>query len=385
MVRFLLARPIAVGMTFLALLIFSLILFRTLPISLLPPMDVPQIVIKVASPNTSPESIEQNVLRPIREAMVTLDGLEDMESKAGSEVGNVRLTFSYDTQMELAYIAVNEKIDRLTNSLPADLERPRVVRINTNDIPIVRLQVVPKDGVDFADVSLLTENVIKKRVEQLDGVALVDINGRQERVISVRPYKAVLAGLGMRESDVIRAIEAGNSELPGISVEDGQFRYYLRLASRLETPEDIRQLPVRGPSGNTVNLHQVAEVRYSLARSDGFHLFQEREGLVVTVHKQTSARMNDIMPLLYDAVEGFEEDYPQVEFALTQDQSTLLNAGINNLQTSLLFGGFSLSEFCLSLWGITACQLSSELACPHHLSLALPYFILQGFRSMLFL
>ncbi|WP_162342871.1 efflux RND transporter permease subunit [Cyclobacterium salsum] len=378
MVRFLLARPIAVGMTFLALLIFSLILFRTLPISLLPPMDVPQIVIKVSYPNTSPESIEQNVLRPIREAMVTLDGLEDMGSKAGSEVGNVRLTFSYDTQMELAYIAVNEKIDRLTNSLPEDLERPRVVRINTNDIPIVRLQVVPKEGVDFADVSLLTENVIKKRVEQLDGVALVDINGRQERVISVSPDKPVLAGLGMRESDVIRAIEAGNSELPGISVEDGQFRYYLRLASRLETPEDIRNLPVRGPAGNTVSLGKVAEVRHSLAKPDGFHLFQEREGLVVTVHKQTAARMNDIMPLLYEAVQGFEADYPQVEFALTQDQSTLLNAGITNLQTSLLFGGLFAFGILFVFMGDFRMPIIIGISLPSSLIISFAIFYFAG-------
>ncbi|WP_163378286.1 efflux RND transporter permease subunit [Cyclobacterium sp. SYSU L10401] len=339
MVRFLLARPIAVGMTFLAFLIFSLILFRTLPVSLLPPIDVPQIVIKVNYPNTSPESIEQNVLRPIREGMVTLSGLQDMESKAGSEVGNVRLTFDYQTQMELAYIAVNEKIDRLTNSLPEDMPRPQVVRINTNDIPIVRLQVVPSDGVDFAAVSLLTENVIKKRLEQLDGVAMVDINGRQERVIVVTPNKPVLAGLGMQEADLIRAIEAGNSELPGISVEDGQFRYYLRLATRLETPEDIKNLPVRSPSGYTVNLAKVADVKYDLAKPTGFHLFQGKEGLVVTIHKQAAAKMNEIMPLVYEAVALFEEDYPQVEFDLTQDQSTLLNAGIDNLQTSLFFGG----------------------------------------------
>ncbi len=76
---------------------------------MLPPIDVPQIVIKVNYPNSSPESIEQNVLRPIREGMVTLNGLNDLESKAGSEVGDVRLTFDFQTRMELAYIEVNEK------------------------------------------------------------------------------------------------------------------------------------------------------------------------------------------------------------------------------------------------------------------------------------
>jgi multidrug efflux pump subunit AcrB len=339
MVKFLLSRPIAVGMTFLALLIFSVILFRTLPISLLPPIDVPQIVIKVNYPNSSPESIEQNVLSPIREGMVTLNGLQDLESKAGSEVGDVRLTFDFQTRMELAYIEVNEKIDRLTNNLPQDMPRPQVVRINSNDIPIVRLQVIPKEGVDFAEVSLLTENVIKKRLEQLEGVALVDINGRQEKVITVTPNKPLMSGLGLREADLIRAINDGNSELPGISVEDGQFRYFLRLASKLETAEDVGNLPVHGPSGNIVTLSKVATVEHALSKPTGFHLFQDKEGLVVTVHKQTSAKMNETMPLIYEAVELFKVDYPQVDFELTQDQSSLLNAGINNLQTSLLFGG----------------------------------------------
>nr|MBI1232273.1 AcrB/AcrD/AcrF family protein [Cytophagales bacterium] len=339
MIRFLLARPIAVGMTFLALIVFSVIVFRTLPISLLPPIDVPQIVVKVNYANASPESIEQNVLRPIREGLVTLNGLQNMESKAGSEVGSIRLTFDYQTKMELAYIDVNEKIDRLVSSIPEDLPRPQVIRINTNDIPVVRVQATPKSGTDYSDVSLLVDNVLKKRLEQLAGVALVDINGKKERLISVAPNRAALAGLSMTEQNVIDAIQAGNSELPGISVEDGQFRYYLRMATRLDTPEDIMALPVRKEGGPTVPLYKVAKVGYELAKPMGYHLFNGEEGLVITVHKQAAAKMNELMPLVYDAVENFKVDYPQVAFALTQDQSMLLNAGISNLQTSLLFGG----------------------------------------------
>ncbi|MCS4436582.1 efflux RND transporter permease subunit [Aquiflexum gelatinilyticum] len=339
MVRFLLARPIAVLMVFLALMVFSVIAFRTLPISLLPPIDVPQIVIKVNYPNASPEAIEQNVLSPIREGLMTLNGLEDVESKAGSETGTIRLTFDYGTKMELAYIDVNEKIDRLTNSLPSDLARPQVIRINTNDIPVVRVQVIPKPGFDFTEISQLTENVLKKRIEQLEGVSLVDINGKKERIITVTPDKAALRALGMTEDNVINAIQFGNEELPGISVEDGQFRYYLRLATRVDSPEDIMKLPVTSEKGITVDLARVATVQYETNEVLGHHLFGEKEGLVITVHKQASAKMNELLPKVYEAIELFKADYNQVDFELTQDQSVLLNAGISNLQTSLLFGG----------------------------------------------
>lgn len=339
MVRFLLARPIAVFMCFLALIVFSVIVFRTLPISLLSPIDVPQIVVKVNYPNASPESIEQNILAPIREGLITLTGLEQMESKAGSELGTVRLTFDYSTRMELAYIDVNEKIDRLTNSLPQDLRRPEVIRINTSDIPVARVQVVPKEGISDVEVSLLAENVLKKRIEQLPGVSLVDINGKKERIITVEPDEFALSALEMTQQDLIDAIIAGNSELPGISVKDGQFRYYLRLATRVDKPSDIETLPVRSSAGAIIPLGRLAKVGYETQEMMGYHLFGNREGLVITVHKQASAKMNELIPELKKSIELFKTDYPQVDFEITQDQSSLLNAAISNLQMSLLFGG----------------------------------------------
>lgn len=339
MVRFLLQRPVGVLMTFIALMVFSVIVIRSLPVALLPPIDVPQILVKVQYPNASPEAIEQNVLAPIRESMLTMAGLENIESQAGSETGTIRLTFDFGTKMELAYIEANEKIDRLSNSLPQDLPRPQVLRINTNDIPVIRVQVIPKAGIDLAEISLLTENVLKKRLEQLEGVALVDINGKREKIISVTPDLPALRALNMTEENLIQAIRFGNEELPGISVEDGQFRFYLRLATRVSSPEDILGLPVRSKDGVTVDLSRVAKVQYETKEPMGFHLFGNQEALVITVHKQATAKMNDLVPQVYTAIEQFRGDYPQVDFDLSQDQSILLKAGISNLQGSLLFGG----------------------------------------------
>lgn len=89
--------------------------------------------------------------------------------------------------MDLAYIEVNEKIDRLISALPANLERPQVVKANTSDIPIVRVQIVPQRPEDHVTVSNLARNVLKRRLEQVPGIGLVDLNGLRKSVIYIEP------------------------------------------------------------------------------------------------------------------------------------------------------------------------------------------------------
>ena len=339
MVKFLIYRPIAVFLSFFGLLFFSILALRELPVSLLPAIEVPAIVIKVNYPNTPPAIIESSILKPVRSELNSLDQLKSMESTASSETGMVRLRFNYGARMDLAYIEVNEKIDRLQETLPRDLERPQVVRVNTSDIPIIRIQVTPKNPDDFIEISELTEKVLKKRIEQVSGVSMVDINGRRNRFIAIEPDLEQLAALGISESQISDVLKGANRELGQLSIKDGQYRYFVRVANRLDDLEEIQKLPLISAEGQVVPLERVASASFQTEKVLGYHLFQNKEGLVITVHKQGNARMNEVISEIYQAVAIFKEDYPDAEFAVTQDQSQLLNAGIENLQSSLLFGG----------------------------------------------
>ncbi|MGE0930557.1 efflux RND transporter permease subunit [Peijinzhouia sedimentorum] len=339
MVKFLIQRPIAVIMTTILVIIFSVLSALQLPVSLLPEIDVPEIVVKANYPNASPSIMENNILKPIRERLRTVSGLEYLESKAGSETGTIHLRFAYGTQMDLAYIDVNEKMDRLSETLPRDITRPQIVRINTSDIPVIRIQVKPRSEADLTDVSELTEKVLKKRIEQLEGVSLVDVNGLQRSLIQVEPYREKLLALGLTEANIAQTIQTANLELSTLSVADGQYRYFLKVANRLDNPEEIESLPVRARDGTILKLRDVAKISIGSEKILGYHLIGKDAGLVITAHKQASAKMNELMPRIYEAIEYFKDDYPNIDFEVTQDQSILLNAGIGNLQTSLLFGG----------------------------------------------
>ncbi len=338
MLRYLLSRPIAISMSLLVALALSVLAYQTLPVSLLPALDVPQITITVRYPNGSPEEIEQSILKPIRESMLTLTGIKTSESIAQNETGRVTLQFDYGTAMNLAYIEANEKIDRLTAILPRNLERPIVFKATTADIPIARIQVSTGPE-DWITTSELATKVLKRRLEQLDGVGLVDINGTVTKVIRVEPRYDVMQSLLVTEQHILQTIANANLELGSLSVKDGNYRYYLKLNAQVATPQELELLPVSLPNQRMVLLKEIAHIYSEPERALGFHLFKNELALAITVHKQTQARLPELMPRIYAVVEQFKQDYPQQTFAITQDQSLLLTLSIENLSQALVWGG----------------------------------------------
>lgn len=374
MLKFLLKRPIAVSMSYAALIIFSIAAFFQLPIALLPDIDVPQIIIQINAPNQSPAEIEQNILRPIRENLLTLSGLKDVQSIASSETGRVSLDFEYGTSMNLAYIEVNEKIDGLSYVFPKNLERPKIVRLNTSDIPLIRLQIIPKNEADILQISNLAEKILKKRLETLDGVSLVDLNGLQKKMIGLRIDHAKMNALQISETDLIRAIRENNQDLGGISVLDGQYRYFIKLQAGTQEIRDLENLSIRQKSGKLISLKQIARLEETTQTRQGFHLFDSKEGIVINIHQQSQAKVTQLMPLIYQTSESFKKEYPQVDFYFSQDQSLLLREGIASLQTSLMWGGlFAFAVLFLFMGNLRVC-LVMGLCLPVSLIISFLFF-----------
>lgn len=378
MIKYLIQRPVAVLLSFTALLAAGIFLSKQVPVSLLPDVDVPEIVVRVNYPNTAATVMEKNIIRPIREGLVNLDHLQQIESRAANHTGLIRLRFNYGTRMKLSYIEVNEKLDRLSSLLPRDMPRPQVMRVNTSDIPVIRLQVIPREGTPLRDVSMLAERILKKRIEQVNGVSLVDINGSQGSLISITPDRAAMTALGIDENQLVAAVQQANNEPGGLNIKDGQYRYFVRMQHTLVDAAAIDKLPVRLKDGSVVLLNRFASVQQEPEQQTGFHLYNGREGLVITIQKQPDSRMNELVPAIKKTVEQFKKEYPQVEFALTQDQTFLLDAGISNLKQDLLYGGILTILLLFMFLGNWASPTLMSISIP--LSLIITFIFFYLFR-----
>ncbi|MCC5946740.1 MAG: efflux RND transporter permease subunit [Bernardetiaceae bacterium] len=338
---FLFQRPVAVLMSFLAVAILSVLAWRELPVSLLPDIDVPRLLIQLEYSGHAPAEIEESLLKTLRERMRTLKGVKEIESQAASESGQVKLFFDFGTDMSLAYIEANEQLDKLLNQFPKDLKRPRIVKVNTADVPLLRLQISPQNADNqtyMLEISELIDKVIRKRLESIEGISLIDANGQLSQQISILPNTDKMQSLGLENQHIQQAIRQANQKLASIAVKDGQYRYFLKTQPFLQKIEDIKNIPIIISGSFITSLNDIAEIKLKQQPPKGYHSYQNKPAFVLTIHKQAQARMQDIMPLLESALEELRDDYKGLDFHFTQNQYHLLTMAINNLSSSLLWG-----------------------------------------------
>jgi multidrug efflux pump subunit AcrB len=377
MVRYLLKRPVAVLVCFAVALALGIYLLRHIPISLLPQADVPSLTVTLAYPNTPAVLMEQNMVKPIREALTTLQGCEDIQSQTTNNSGYLNLRFAYGTRMDLAIVEANEKLDRVMQILPRDMPRPQVVRAQTTDIPIVRIQVVPRTPDDMAEATTLTYKVLKRRLEQMEGVSVVDVSGGQAAHVIVTPKRDAMRALQLSDRHIEQAIMQANTDLGSLSLKDGQYRYYVRVANAVGRVEQMLQIPVPLPGGGWVDLGKIAEISWQPVAPQGFHLYNGQEGLVITVQKTTDSRLTDLLPQIEQMMGLFQNDYPAFQFTLTQNQYYLLEAGISNLKQDLLYGGLATILLLFAFLGNWRSPLIMSISIP--VSLLFTFILFKAF------
>jgi multidrug efflux pump subunit AcrB len=321
------------------MMVIGAILFFKIPISLLPSIQVPTIVIKTVYPNASAELIEQSVSSKIRNKISTVRGLKSIDSKSTDHTSYLTLSFEQGTKMDIAFIDLNESIDYIISDLPKGVSRPQIVNVNTSDIPIIRLQVVPRKEGDYLAVSKFTEQIIRKKLQQIDGVSLVDLNGTEEEIITIELKKQQLLAANVSEDDIEQAIRMSNIDLGAISVKEGELRYSVKFSNKLDNIDEISAITVTSKSGGSYLLSQFAELRSQVDELQGMHIYNGVTGLVITIHKQDHARMNELVPEIISLANEMNRQYPDMLISVTQDQTYLLNEGIQNLTQDLWFGG----------------------------------------------
>jgi multidrug efflux pump subunit AcrB len=343
MIKYLIHRPVSVMMAVLALFILGIITYMNIPVSLLPDIAIPEITVQVSGQNASARELENTVVRPLRQQLIQVGKLRDIRSETRDGNAVVYLSFEYGANTDLAFIEVNEKIDAAMNYLPREIDRPRVIKASATDIPVFNLDLTLRsdssfehtDIPRFIELSEFAESVIRRRFEQLSQVAMIDISGLMKRQVIITPDRQLLAVSGISLSDIESALNSSNVEPGSMTVRDGYYEYVIRFSSILRTVEDVQNIFIR-KNDRIYQLKDLATVSLAPEKEKGMAIYNGKRAIVLAVIKQSEENIANMQKAMDEEVNRFRNDFPEVEFSVTQNQTELLDYTISNLQQNLL-------------------------------------------------
>ena len=372
MLRNIIHRPIAVTMTLIAIATLGVLALGRIPVSLMPDVDVPRIVVQMSAQGSSAREIEQSMVAPMRRQLSQVVGLKDIESSSRTDAGIITLTFSPGSDMSLLFIEVNEKIDRAMGVMPKGMERPRVMKIGALDIPAFYVDVT---GGKPEQTSRLVSNVISKRLEQLPQVAMVDYSGLTGTQITLLPDAARAAAAGITNADIEKAISDNNIILETLSVRDGIYRYSIHFDSQILSAHDIENIYLNH-NGRLLQLKDICKVEETAAVRKGIVESNGKDAITMAVIKQSDAQMSDLQQSVDTLMTQLASDYPELHFAVTRDQTQLLSYSINNLGWNLVLGIIMASMVLFVFIGGRRLPLLVAISIPLSLILTLLCFYL---------
>ena len=345
MIHFLLRRPIAVFMAFTACFIIGVVTYKTLPVSLLPDIAIPEITVQVTGENTSARELENTVMRTLRSQLMQVGRLEDLRSETRDGSGIVRMRFEHGTNTDLAFIEVNEKIDVAMSYLPKSTTRPRVIKASATDIPVLYLNLTLKDEKAnapdaeerFLELCDYAENVVRRHLEQLQEVAMVDMSGLTHKQVQIVPKHSKMEALGITVQDIENALASNNVEPGSMTVREGYYEYNIRFSTIVRTVEDIENIPLRH-DGRIMQMKELADIRIVPTTETGLTQYNGKRSVSLAIIKQADENMERMKAALNGTVRSLKYANPDINFDVSRNQTELLDYTLTNLQQNLALG-----------------------------------------------
>ena len=335
-------RPVTTVMVFLAVLAVGLISAKLLRLENFPDITFPGMQVRIPYPGSTPEEMEQLIVRPVEEALATLSGIEEIEATARPDEAQFTVLFNWDRDAEKAAFEVRTKLDSIRSELPAAADRILMFSFSASDEPVTVIRL--SSDTDLTDQYDTLEKFLKHPIERLEGVARVELEGVEPREVRVLVDPTRVAAYGVDVLKLRELLEASNFSVSAGEITENGSRFIVRPLGELHSLDDVRNLVIGGGVrvGDVATVELIAPELAIGRRMDG------RPAVGIDVYKSTQANVVDVADRVIAAVDA-ARDLPQlqgIEILVVANQADSIRSSLRELRKAGLIGAV-LSFFML--------------------------------------
>jgi HAE1 family hydrophobic/amphiphilic exporter-1 len=330
-------RPVFTWVLMLSLVVVGAASIFGLGVDRYPNVEFPLIVVSTVLPGASPEQVETEVSDKLEESINSISGLEELRSVSYEGLSIVLAQFDLDKDVSVAAQEVRDRVNRVLQKLPKDIEQPRVERSDPDATPIMLIAL--QSNRPMRDVTEYATRTVRRKLESLNGVGGVTVLGGLARQINITVDVEKLQGFGLTVVDVERALRTENVEIPGGLVEQGRQTMQLRVQGRVSDVQSFADLPVATRDGVPIRIRDVAQVEDSQEQAASTANYNGERVVVLAVRKQTGTNTVAVVDALRERVDEIRPSLPSgYSMRIVRDESEFIRNAVSAVQEHLIVG-----------------------------------------------
>ena len=339
-----LKNPVFATMIMLAFVVMGLFAFQRLKVDQFPNIDFPVVVVLTEYPGASPEIVESEVSKKIEEGVNAIAGINALTSRSYENQSVVVIEFQLNMDGRKAADDVREKVAGIRATLRDEVKEPRVIRFDPTSKAIWSLAVFPDAQNDTQRTSLVeltnySEQVIKKRLENVRGVGAVNVLGGSRREINIYLRPDAMEALGVSADQIAAAVRNENQDLPVGALRSFTQERVIQVQSRVKRPEDFANIIVARKGTTPIRLSQVANVNDGAQEIENMALYNGDRTLVLTVQKSQDANTIEVVDGLLTTLKELRKQIPTgIRLEPVSDGSRQIRVAVDNVRRTLIEG-----------------------------------------------
>ena len=332
-------RPVFTVMITVAMLVLGLVGFRRLGSDLFPDVSFPGVTVVIPYPGASPAEVESLVSKPVEDAVIGINGIDRVRSFSREGSSLVFVLFNLGVDVTQAATEVRERVSQVRYKLPSETKEPLISRFDVSASPVLTYTL--RGAGSLAELREYTDDVIRPALEQVDGVAAVDIRGGAEREVRVLLDRPKLDALGIGIGQVTGRLRGENLNVPAGHFDEGEREVSVRTVGEFKTVDQIRSVIVAtAKDGSAVRLADIATVDDDFAEQRTLVRVNGDEAVTFEVRKQSGKNTVEIAHAVKAKMALIEKQFPKgLSASVIIDQSHFIERELKTVEEHIVYGG----------------------------------------------
>ena len=356
-------RPVFATVLILSLTVVGAFSFMRLGVDRFPKVDFPTVVVTTVQPGASPEQIETEISDKIEEAVNTISGIDELRSISSEGVSIVFIGFLLEKDSNVAAQEVRDKVNGVLPLLPRNIQQPRVEKFDPDAAPVLSIAVSAKQPV--REVTEFVDKVLRRQLESVSGVGQVLVLGGRQRQVNIWLDADRLRSHNLTVTDVSRALQSQNIEIPGGRMEQGSRSITLRTQGRVKNVEEFSNIVVREQNGHPVKISDVARVEDGEAEPETIANIDGKGTVLLQVRRQSGTNTVEVVKSVRERLTEIAAALPPgYDVRVVRDLSEFIEASIKNVEEHLVLGSILAALVVLLFLTNLRSTLISAIAIP---------------------